>query len=58
MDESLRIQLEWYWAHGIVGLTQSQLRDYIWHLEQLVELLRQHIQSRQPARPLAPFTRP
>lgn len=51
MDESLRLQLEWYWAHGIDGLTASQLRDYIWHLEQFVEVLRQHIQARIPVHP-------
>ncbi|MBA7542421.1 hypothetical protein ES705_34742 [subsurface metagenome] len=50
MDKSLRIQLEWYWEHGIQGLTQSQLLDYIWHLEQLTEILRKVIQERIPAR--------
>ncbi len=49
MDKSLRIQLEWYWEHGIEGLTASQLRDYIWHLEQLVELLRKLVQDRIPS---------
>ena len=52
MNNSLRIQLEWYYRQDINTLTLSQLSDFIWHVEHLKLTLLQVYNERQLRAPV------